>query len=242
MSSAYTVVGSLPSHSWSSTFDSQVTAIRLASSWIAQNGSHRKLRFQLFFYCSVFIRYLAMAWRSSLFTVPLPSNRWHHVTISICIVVVVEDDFLGTAATIVPSAGNTFVLHQSHFCHHKSSLDWSGIESRHVQYRTSDQPSGPCKGQISTCISGSPDTIMITDQVNICLACIVTYSFDLLFNHALSWKLKVKFPLCLSTSSWRLMRDWKYSSVILNLNIGWNWAVSFTHQPTYPRGTSQRYP
>jgi hypothetical protein len=38
------------------------------------------------------------------------------------------------------------------------------------------------------------------------------------------------------------MREWRYSSIILDHSIRWRWLVSFTPRPLYPRGKSPRYP
>jgi hypothetical protein len=40
----------------------------------------------------------------------------------------------------------------------------------------------------------------------------------------------------------RHMREWRYSSTILDLGIRWRWLFSFTHLPCYPRSNSSRYP
>jgi hypothetical protein len=45
----------------------------------------------------------------------------------------------------------------------------------------------------------------------------------------------------LSTTPWRRMGEWRYSSTILDLSVRWRWLVSFTPQPLYPRGNSPRY-
>jgi hypothetical protein len=37
------------------------------------------------------------------------------------------------------------------------------------------------------------------------------------------------------------MREWRYSSTILNLYIRWRWVVSFTHRPLYLRGRSRSW-
>jgi hypothetical protein len=46
----------------------------------------------------------------------------------------------------------------------------------------------------------------------------------------------------LSTTSWRCMGDWRYSSAILDLSIRWKWMINFTPLPLYPPGKSSRYP
>jgi hypothetical protein len=38
------------------------------------------------------------------------------------------------------------------------------------------------------------------------------------------------------------MGKWRYSSTILDLGNRWEWVVSFTLQPLYPRGNRPRYP
>jgi hypothetical protein len=38
----------------------------------------------------------------------------------------------------------------------------------------------------------------------------------------------------LSTVPWGHMREWRYSSTILKLDIRWRWVVSFTPWPIYP--------
>lgn len=46
----------------------------------------------------------------------------------------------------------------------------------------------------------------------------------------------------LSTTPWRRLGEWSYSSTILNLDIRWKWVVSFTLRPPYPQIKSSRYP
>jgi hypothetical protein len=38
------------------------------------------------------------------------------------------------------------------------------------------------------------------------------------------------------------MREWRYSSIFLDLNTRWRWVVSFKPLSLYPRGKSTRYP
>jgi hypothetical protein len=45
----------------------------------------------------------------------------------------------------------------------------------------------------------------------------------------------------LNTMPWRYMREWSYSSTILDLGISWRWMVSFTPRPLNPWGKSHRY-
>jgi hypothetical protein len=45
----------------------------------------------------------------------------------------------------------------------------------------------------------------------------------------------------LSTLPWRCMGEWRYSSIILELDTSWKWVVSFTTLPLYPRGKNPRY-
>jgi hypothetical protein len=40
---------------------------------------------------------------------------------------------------------------------------------------------------------------------------------------------------------WRHIREWRYSSTILDIGNRWRWVVSFTPRPRYPRGKSPRY-
>jgi hypothetical protein len=40
----------------------------------------------------------------------------------------------------------------------------------------------------------------------------------------------------------RHMREWRYSSTILDLGTRWRWVVNFTTRPLYPRWNSPRYP
>jgi hypothetical protein len=42
--------------------------------------------------------------------------------------------------------------------------------------------------------------------------------------------------------SWRPIREWKYSSVIIDLGTRWRWVVSFTPRPLYPWGNSPTCP
>jgi hypothetical protein len=45
----------------------------------------------------------------------------------------------------------------------------------------------------------------------------------------------------LSTTPWRRMEEWRYSSTILDLGTRWKWVVSFTTRSLYPRGKSPLY-
>jgi hypothetical protein len=46
----------------------------------------------------------------------------------------------------------------------------------------------------------------------------------------------------LSTTPWRYMRAWRYSSTILDLSTRWRWVVSFMHRPLYSQGMRARCP
>jgi hypothetical protein len=46
----------------------------------------------------------------------------------------------------------------------------------------------------------------------------------------------------LSTTPWRCIREWRYSSIVLDLGTRWRWVVSFTPRPLHPRGKSSLCP
>jgi hypothetical protein len=46
----------------------------------------------------------------------------------------------------------------------------------------------------------------------------------------------------LSTTPWRRVGEWRYSSTIVDFGTKWRWVVSFSHRPLYKRGRSFRYP
>jgi hypothetical protein len=46
----------------------------------------------------------------------------------------------------------------------------------------------------------------------------------------------------LSTTPWRHMGEWRYSSTILELINRWTWVVRFTPQPLYSQGNNHWYP
>jgi hypothetical protein len=45
----------------------------------------------------------------------------------------------------------------------------------------------------------------------------------------------------LSTLPWRPIREWIYSSTIIELVTRWRWAVGFTPRQLFPREKSSRY-
>jgi hypothetical protein len=40
---------------------------------------------------------------------------------------------------------------------------------------------------------------------------------------------------------WRYMREWNYSSTILNLGTRWRWVINYTPRPLYLRGNFPRH-
>jgi hypothetical protein len=45
-----------------------------------------------------------------------------------------------------------------------------------------------------------------------------------------------------STSLWRHMGEWRFSSIILDLGTRWRWAVGFTFSQFLPKGKGPQYP
>jgi hypothetical protein len=64
----------------------------------------------------------------------------------------------------------------------------------------------------------------------------------ILFKYYISGKDRVVPVLNqLSTTTWILMVEWRYISIIFDLGTIWRLVVSFTPRPHYPRENSQRY-
>jgi hypothetical protein len=99
-----------------------------------------------------------------------------------------------------------------------------------VHYIYSPDNKNNCMGPEGTSSAGS-----------LCCRCWQLYSPRILL-----WSEQGYRRICpcaqLTTTPWRRVGEWRYSSNILHLGTKWRRVASFTPRPFYPRGNGPRYP